>query len=68
MGFCSDPCDWVTRIYGLSVGRISPYPSDYRWSHGDPMRLLMPVGYPAEDAKVPDLNRKGLEEVSEFFE
>ncbi len=30
--------------------------------------LLMPVGYPAEDARVPDLKRKGLDEVSEFFE
>ena len=30
--------------------------------------LLMPVGYPAEDAKVPDLKRKHLDEVSEFFE
>jgi hypothetical protein len=30
--------------------------------------LLMPVGYPAEDAKVPDLKRKSLDEVSEFFE
>ena len=30
--------------------------------------LLMPVGYPAEDAKVPDLKRKDLDEVSEFFE
>jgi len=30
--------------------------------------LLMPVGYPADDAKVPDLQRKGLDEVSEFFE
>ena len=30
--------------------------------------LLMPVGYPAEDAKVPDLQRKEIDEVSEFFE
>jgi nitroreductase len=30
--------------------------------------LLMPVGYPTEDAKVPDLQRKGLDEISEFFE
>ena len=30
--------------------------------------LLMPVGYPAEDARVPDLKRKGLDEVSEFFD
>lgn len=28
--------------------------------------LLLPVGYPAEDAMVPDLERKSLEEVSDF--
>tara|TARA_B100000686_G_scaffold353603_1_gene459875 strand:+ start:559 stop:1236 length:678 start_codon:yes stop_codon:yes gene_type:complete len=28
--------------------------------------LLLPVGYPAEDARVPDLLRKELDEVSEF--
>ncbi len=30
--------------------------------------LLMPVGYPADDARVPDLARKGLSEISEFVE
>ena len=30
--------------------------------------LVLPVGYPAEDAKVPDISRKSLEEVSVFFE
>ncbi len=30
--------------------------------------LLMPVGYPAEDARVPDLKRKELSEVAEFYE
>ena len=30
--------------------------------------LLMPVGYPAEDAMVPDLKRKSLDEVSVWFE
>tara|TARA_R110002124_G_scaffold196642_1_gene363712 strand:- start:107 stop:781 length:675 start_codon:yes stop_codon:yes gene_type:complete len=30
--------------------------------------LLLPVGYPAEDAKVPDLARRPLEEVSVFLE
>ena len=30
--------------------------------------LVLPVGYPAEDAKVPDIERKGLEDVSVFFE
>lgn len=30
--------------------------------------LLLPVGYPAGDAEVPDLKRKSLEEVTVFFE
>ena len=30
--------------------------------------LLLPVGYPAEDARVPDLERKRLEEVSQFWD
>jgi hypothetical protein len=30
--------------------------------------LVLPVGYPAEDAKVPDLERKPLGKVSIFFE
>jgi nitroreductase len=30
--------------------------------------LLMPVGYPADDAQVPDLKRKSLDEVSSFFD
>ena len=30
--------------------------------------LVMPVGYPANDARVPDIARKPLEEVSVFFE
>ena len=29
--------------------------------------LLMPVGYPAEDCKVPDLRRKSLQEVATFL-
>lgn len=30
--------------------------------------LVLPVGYPAEDAMVPDISRKSLDEVSVFFE
>ncbi len=30
--------------------------------------LLIPVGYPAKDAEVPVLNRKSLEEVSQFYD
>ena len=30
--------------------------------------LVMPVGYPAEDARVPDISRKSLGDVAVFFE
>ena len=30
--------------------------------------LLMPVGFPADEAKVPDLDRKSLYDISDFFE
>ena len=30
--------------------------------------LVMPVGYPDEDAKVPNLDRKSLDKISDFFE
>ncbi len=30
--------------------------------------LLIPVGYPAKDVKVPDISRKSLDEVAVFFE
>ena len=30
--------------------------------------LVMPVGYPAEDAMVPDISRKPLDDIAIFFE
>ena len=30
--------------------------------------LVLPVGYPSKSAMVPDISRKTLEEISEFFE
>ena len=30
--------------------------------------IVLHVGYPAEDAKIPDLERKSLDEISVFFE
>ena len=38
-----------------------------RPSHEEAM-LVMPVGYPAEDAEVPDIHRKHLDEVAVFIE
>ena len=34
----------------------------------EPPFVLMPVGYPADDCKVPDLQRKSLDEVASFLE
>lgn len=30
--------------------------------------LLIPVGYPAEDVKVPDISRKPLDQIAQFYE
>ena len=38
-----------------------------RPAHEEAM-LVMPVGYPAEDATVPDIHRKSLDEVAVFFD
>ena len=66
---------FVTAIHQIGLCTLTHTPSPMgflreilgRPDHEHAM-LLMPVGYPAEDAKVPDLNRKDLDEVSEFFE
>jgi iodotyrosine deiodinase len=38
-----------------------------RPAHEEAM-LVMPVGYPADDARVPDIHRKSLDEVAVFFD
>ena len=58
---------------GLSTLPHTPSPMGFlreilgRPEHEHAM-LLLPVGYPAEDAMVPNLERKGLKDVSEFWE
>jgi iodotyrosine deiodinase len=58
---------------GLTTLTHTPSPMGFlrnllgRPSHEHAM-LLMPVGYPDEGASVPDLSRKTLDEVSEFFD
>lgn len=66
---------FITAIHQIGLCTLTHTPSPMgflrdilgRPDHEHAM-LLMPVGYPAEDAKVPNLKRKGLDEVSEFFE
>ena len=58
---------------GLTTLTHTPSPMGFlrgilgRPDHEHPM-LVMPVGYPAEGASVPDLGRKTLDEISEFFD
>jgi len=58
---------------GLTTLTHTPSPMGFlrdllgRPSHEHAM-LLMPVGYPDEDAKVPNLSRKSLDNISEFLE
>ena len=58
---------------GLATLTHTPSPMNFlrqllgRPEHEHAM-LLMPVGYPADDAQVPDLRRKTLDEVSSFFD
>ena len=57
---------------GLTTLTHTPSPMGFlrdllgRPSHEHAM-LLMPVGYPDEDAKVPNLRRKSLKDISKFF-
>ena len=56
---------------GLTTIILSPSPMGFlrellnRPENENPM-IVMPVGYPAKDAKVPDISRKKLEEISYF--
>ncbi|MEC8351961.1 MAG: nitroreductase family protein, partial [Candidatus Thermoplasmatota archaeon] len=56
---------------GLTTLTHTPSPMGFlrellnRPEYEHPM-IVMPVGYPAKDAKVPDIMRKKLEEISYF--
>jgi nitroreductase len=64
---------FISSIHNCGLTTHTPSPMGFlrdilgRPDHEHAM-LLMPVGYPADNAKVPDLQRKDLGEVSEFFE
>ena len=66
---------FISAIHNMGLVTLTHTPSPMgflreileRPEHENAM-LLMPVGYPAEDAKVPNLTRKSFEEVSDFKE
>lgn len=64
---------FISAIHNMGLATLTHTPSPMgflrevlqRPKHEHAM-LLLPVGYPAEGARVPDLSRKTLEDVSEF--
>ena len=58
---------------GLATLTHTPSPMDFlsellQRPRNERPFVLFPVGYPADEAIVPDLKRKSLEEVSQWFE
>jgi nitroreductase len=66
---------FIQAIHGMGLVTLTHTPSPMgflqkilnRPSHEEAM-LVMPVGYPAQNAMVPDIKRKTLEDVSVFME
>jgi len=66
---------FIAAIHRMGLGTLTHTPSPMGFLSeilGRPKNerpfVLLPVGYPAADAEVPDLTRKSLEEVAVFFE
>ena len=66
---------FITAVHNMGLVTLTHTPSPMgflrdileRPEHEHAM-LLMPVGYPANDARVPELQRKALDQFAEFFE
>lgn len=66
---------FIQAIHNMGLVTLTHTPSPMRFlrellgrpDHEEAM-LVMPVGYPAEDARVPDIHRKSLDEVAVFFD
>ena len=66
---------FIQAVHNMGLVTLTHTPSPMRFlrdllgrpDHEEAM-LVMPVGYPAEDARVPDIHRKSLDEVAVFFD
>ena len=66
---------FITAIHNMGLTTLTHTPSPMgflrdilkRPDHEHAM-LVMPIGYPRDDAKIPNLKRKTLQEISKFFE
>ena len=66
---------FISAIHNMGLVTLSPTPSPMgflrdilqRPDHEHAM-LVLPVGFPSENARIPNISRKTLEEISEFFE
>ena len=66
---------FIQAVHNMGLVTLTHTPSPMRFlrdllgrpDHEEAM-LVMPVGYPAENARVPDIHRKSLNEVAVFFD
>ena len=66
---------FIQAVHNMGLVTLTHTPSPMRFlrdllgrpDHEEAM-LVMPVGYPADDAEVPDIHRKSLDEVAVFFD
>ena len=66
---------FIQAVHRMGLVTLTHTPSPMRFlrellkrpAHEEAM-LVMPVGYPADDAEVPDIHRKSLDEVAVFFD
>ena len=69
LGSAEEPYDSdMTHSYRLTEGRLIRYPMSHGRVNGISKGYNGLWDYPTEDAKIPDLKRKNLDEVSKFFE
>jgi hypothetical protein len=66
---------FISAIHNMGLVTLTHTPSPMGFlgeilgrSEHEKAMLLMPVGYPADGAEVPDIQRKTLDDITEFFE
>ena len=66
---------FIAAVHNMGLTTLTHTPSPMGFLRGildrpdhEHAMLIMPVGYPTEDAEVPDISRKLLADISDFIE
>ena len=66
---------FITRLHQMGLATLTHTPSPMAFlaeilerPKNERPFILFPIGYPAEGAEVPDITRRGLDEVSVWFD